>query len=220
MGKIKDAGRTLTGVTAKFKDRAEKNYARILETKYLDEFDIESISDRNTLAELIYMEVIQKRLQEQLNNFYDLDSKAVPINLVEIIHKNSKVIIDLKNALGLNKAKAKKGYDVISHLMKRAKIWRENNQGSRTITCPHCSKLIMLKIRTEQWEAQKHPFFKDKVLYNIHLMDMYKKGKINRDDVAKVLECSPDYVGWLMTKIEGIADDYETDENKGESEKV
>jgi len=66
--------------------------------------------------------------------------------------------------------------------------------------CPHCGKMIILKIRTDAWEAQKHCLFKDRVLGNTHLVEMYKNGKITREDVAKVLDCSPDYVNWLVDK--------------------
>jgi len=38
----------------------------------------------------------------------------------------------------------------------------------------------MLKIRTEAWEAQKHPFFKDRILANKHLVKLYKDKKITK----------------------------------------
>jgi len=55
----------------------------------------------------------------------------------------------------------------------------------------------MLKIRTEAWEALKHPFFKDRILANKHLWKCYKEGKITKEDVAEILGCSPDYIEWL-----------------------
>jgi len=72
--------------------------------------------------------------------------------------------------------------------------------------CPHCSKMVMLKIRTEAYEAMKHPFFfKDRILSNAHLWDMYKENKITLLDVCKVLlgkECdSTAYGSWLERKI-------------------
>jgi hypothetical protein len=51
------------------------------------------------------------------------------------------------------------------------------------------------------WEAQKHPFFKDRILANPHLMHMFKEGKITKHDVAKVLMTSLDYVDWLIKKV-------------------
>ena len=61
--------------------------------------------------------------------------------------------------------------------------------------------MILLKIRTEAWEALKHPFFKDKILANKQLWLLYKKGKITKKDVSLVLGTSEDYVDWLEEKI-------------------
>lgn len=185
-----------------FSDKVEIKQAKDLLKLYLADFSIETIADKNTLKEVIYLEIVQQRLQVKLNGYYEKDQKAVPLQLIDVIHKNSKAILDLKNSLGLNKAKNKGGYDAFKHLIQRAKKWREENQGSRTLSCPHCAKMIFLKIRTDAWEAQKHPFFKDKVLYNKHVVELFRKEIITREDVAKILECSTDYVEWLIEKIE------------------
>jgi len=58
-----------------------------------------------------------------------------------------------------------------------------------------------LKIRTDAWEAQNHPFFKDRVLANKHLLKMYLDKKISRKDVALVLDCSSDYIDWMIKKV-------------------
>jgi hypothetical protein len=89
----------------------------------------------------------------------------------------------------------------LGSMMKKYKIWRSENQGSRTLVCPHCGKMTLLKIRMEAWEAQKHAFFKDRILANPHLMEMYKNGKISKHDVAKVLHTSLDYIDWLIKKV-------------------
>ena len=187
-----------------FNDRKEIKHARILLGKYLDDYSIETISDKNTLREVIYLEIIQQRLQEKLNDSYSNDGKAVPLQLVELIHKNSDAILKLKFSLGLGKEKEtkKSGLDVLAELKKRFTIWRSENQGTRTLTCPHCGKMIMLKIRTDAWKAQKHPFFKDRLLTNKHLLGLYKKGTITKKDVAKVLECSTDYMDWVIEKTQ------------------
>lgn len=186
-----------------FTTKTEKKLASALLASYLKDYTIETIADRNTLKEIIYLEVNQIRLQEKLNEFFDQKTKTVPIDLIEIIHKNSDAIIKLKNTLGLNKSKEakKEAYDVLQHLFQRAEKWRAENQGSRTLVCPHCSKMVLLKIRTTFYDTQKHPFFKDKILYNAHLIKLYTENKLSRDDVAKVLEVSPDYVDWLVEKV-------------------
>ena len=62
-------------------------------------------------------------------------------------------------------------------------------------------RIILLRIRTDIWEAQKHPFFKDNRLYNKHLFKLLETDIITKEDVAKVLEVSEDYVDWMVEKI-------------------
>ena len=186
-----------------FVDPEEASKARELLDKYLTDYSIETISDKNTLQEVIYLEVIQARLQAKMNEFYNADTKAVPTNVLEVIHKNSDAIIRLKNTLGLNRGKEKReAYDVLQHLIRRADKWRDENQGSRTLKCPKCSQFILLKIRTQAWEAQGHPFYKDTMLYNKALFEKYygQTVVVNDKFIAEVLEVSEDFPAWVKQK--------------------
>lgn len=203
-----------TDVISKFKDGKEKKIAKALLGKYLDDYEIQTVSDRNTLTEVIYYEVVQARLQDRLNKFYSEDAKAVPINILEILHKNSDIILKLKNSLGLNKTKQKReSYEVLDHLQKRYKKWCSENQASRTLKCPHCMQFIMLRMRTKSWEAQGHPFFQDNMLYNKALFDNLDKQIVcDKHFIARVLECSADYIGWVLKKIRKPRQESQEDE--------
>ncbi len=69
-----------------FDYKEERKIAEDLLVKYFRDYTIESVSDRNTLIQLIYLEVIQHRLQSSLNEFYK-NSKAVPKEVLDSIHK-------------------------------------------------------------------------------------------------------------------------------------
>lgn len=187
-----------------FIDTDEKKEANRLLKKYLDTYTIETISERNTLKQLVFLEVFNNRIQRELNNYYK-EEQPVPPKTVESLHSNLNQINNLKTKLGLNLDKKEgavsEGYGIFDTMMKKWKIWRDENQGSRTLTCPHCGKMTLLKIRMECWEALKHPFFKDRILANPYLMEMYKEGKISKHDVAKVLGTSLDYIDWLIKKV-------------------
>jgi uncharacterized protein YbjQ (UPF0145 family) len=187
-----------------FIDKDEKKEAKALLLKYLNTYTIETISERNTLKQLVFLEVFNNRLQRELNNYYK-EQQPAPQKTVESLHSNLNQISSLKDKLGLSMDKKGKeineGYGVLSSMMKKYKIWRDENQGSRTLVCPHCGKMTLLKIRMESWEAQKHPFFKDRILANPHLMHLFKIGKISKHDVAKVLHTSLDYIDWLIKKV-------------------
>lgn len=60
--------------------------------------------------------------------------------------------------------------------------------------------MVLLKIRTDKYDAIKHPFFRDRILTNEHLLKIYKEGKITKEDVAKVLGTSNDYVDFILDK--------------------
>lgn len=200
----------------KFKDPEEKKLSRLLLHKYLNEFDIESISDRNTLAQLIYFEVNQVRIQQKLNEIYNTDARAISQDLLEVMQKNAELIIKLKSTLGLSKPKDRaNSLDALQHLMRRHTKWRLENQASRTLKCPHCFQLIWLKIRTEAWEAQKHPFFQDTFLYNRTLLDnLGRTVVINRDFIARIFNTSTDYIDWIIQKIHGNIPIDENDRTK------
>lgn len=189
-------------VVSQFEDVDERKQAVVLAKKYLNDYAFEYTSDKNILKQLIYLEVINLRIQTMLNDFYK-DSKAVPVQMLDGLHKNTVQITALRETLGLvkdGKDEVQTGLSTIDVLKKKFKKWREENQGSRTIVCPECSKMVMLKIRTDAWEAEKHVWFKDRFLANDHLVRMYQIGKINKEDVALVLGTSPDYTDWLIDK--------------------
>jgi DNA-directed RNA polymerase subunit RPC12/RpoP len=187
-----------------FIDTDETKIAKKLLKKYINTYTIETISEQNTLKQLVFLEVFNIRIQTELNNYHKEEQPSPP-KLVESLHSNLNQISALKDKLGISKDKQKQtqgeGYAVLDTLFKKWKKWRDENQGSRTLTCPHCGKMVLLKIRTDIWETQKHPFFKDRILANPHLMELYKSGKITKRDVAEVLGTSVDYISWLISKV-------------------
>lgn len=194
-----------TGLTPNEKRIAQRKYK-----KYKETYHIDSLSDLQLLESLVFRETIQERTKEQIKNDVDKEKVLNPTStrLMNIINNNEECILILKEKLGLfEDKKVKDPFKHIQILKKKFKKWREENQGSRTLICPRCSKMIMLKIRTKAWEALKHPFFKDRILANKHLWNLYKEGKITKEDIAKILGCSSDYVNWLNEKI------YQRDEN-------
>ena len=190
-------------VVSLFTNITEQKAAKVLLSKYLQDYELETISDKNILKQLIYLEVFQARLQTSAEE-YQKERKAVPLQILDSIHKNVDKIILLKEKLGLTKdaksasqSDAFKALEIIEH---KAKVWRENNQATRRRVCPYCSKIVLWKIRPEAWEAQKHPFFKDRILHNTHIVKLFKENKLSKEDVAAIFECSTDYIEWLINR--------------------
>lgn len=191
-----------------FTSRAERRLAESLLSKYLSEYEIVTVADKNALQQLIYLEVLHVRLQEKLDDMYSKDIKAIPQDIVYTMHQNSTAILKIKDTLGLNRAKQEKlgFYDAMAHLQRRFGKWLESNQASRTIKCPHCQEHVLLKMRTEAWEALKHPWFKDNMIYNQHLFNNYgRKVTINDEFIAACLGTSKDYISWMIAKTQPAA---------------
>jgi len=189
-------------LNALFSDVEERKLAKGLLRKYLEDFAAETISDENLLKQIIYFEITHWRLQEKANQFKD-KNMVVPINLIRTLIDTSNQIILLKQSLGITSQQKEQSdsYKAIQLLMKKFKVWRDENVGSRQMICPHCGEMVLLKIRTDKYDVGKHPFFKDKILYNEHLFKCYKEGKITKTDVARILEVSEDYIDWILSKV-------------------
>jgi len=212
------------GVHKLFSDKDEVKLAKDLAKLYLDEFIPKTISDKNNLCSVIYLEVLQKRLQDVMNELTAQGASAIPLNLVDTIHKNLKELAANKERLGLiGKEKEETlndGYKSLQSIKEKFKVWRSENQGSRTMVCPHCGKMTMLKIRMDKWLTQQHPFFKDRFLANKHLMRLYLTDKLTKDDIAKILDSSPDYIDWLVETLWMTDPEYRKEFRKYDNKKL
>ena len=241
MKNLKDSGDSLTdaqltntvkqrfalndlGVHKLFTDKEEVKLAKDLAKLYLEEFSPKTTSDKNNLKSVIYLEVLQKRLQDVMNELTAQGASSIPLNLVDSIHKNLKELSINKERLGLiGKEKEETlndGYKSLQALKEKFKVWRSDNQGSRTMVCPHCGKMTLLKIRMDKWIAEQHPFFKDRFLANKHLMRLYLMEKLSKEDIALVLNSSPDYIDWLIETLWMTDPEYRAEFRKYDNKKL
>lgn len=194
-------GLDLTGL---FDDTAEKKLAKQLVQKYLTDFKPRTVSEKNDLKSLLYLEIIQYRLQNLMNTHTKDKNGAVEVRMMKAVHENIANISLLKEKLGISSVdKGRALSDGLKNwelLQEKAKVWREENLGSRNMVCSYCGKMNLLRIKTDSYDTVKHPFFKDRWLANEHLVQLYVDRKISKQDVAKVLEVSTDYVEWLLKK--------------------
>lgn len=184
----------------------EKRQGTIRFKEYQEKYHIDNISDSQLLSELVFREMLQIRTKKQIATFSKSDTTAsdtpkIPTMFLKALDENLQYIITLKKELGLLKEEKEQSFfDYIKQLKEKFKIWRDENEGSRQITCPFCSKIFYLMIRTDKYEAVKGGFFKDKILCNEHLIKLYKEKVISKLDCANILGTSEDYIEWLISK--------------------
>ena len=200
--KFEDAIKDLD-IDISFNTKEEKDYAKKLAEQYLSDFVIENVSDRQLLKQIIFLEVSNFNLQKEIRKL-SKDFDSVPGAKLETYNENTNQLIKLKTALGLTRLKQQETQDeahiFIEKLKKKYKTWLNDNQISRHFTCPHCTKDTLMLIRMDVWDKLKHPYIKDKILTNFHLMKLYVEGKLTEEDVAKILGTAPDYISWLIKR--------------------
>jgi hypothetical protein len=186
---------------------AEKKIAKKRFDKYLKSYPgIDNLSDFQLLENLIFREIIQEKYKEKIGfltkNKAVEDAQIIPKHLMTSLNENEEQILILKEKLGLFKEKnIDDPYKQHELLEKKFEIYRKEHPEEFKTTCPFCSEVFFLNIRTDKYTESKLKLYKNKVLCNEHLWKCYKEGKITKDDMASILNTSPDYVDWLEEKI-------------------
>jgi len=165
---------------------------------------IRKLSDLQLLEEVVFLEALQERYKKKIQELgkisnEDVDKdEVVPKHIQMEMRDNLKEITDLKTMLGMFQEKDKfDAFKDLDELFKKFAVWRNENQGSRKVTCPFCSKPFFLMIRTDKYDAKKFPFFKDKILCHPILHKLWKDERITSEEYAKVLGVSKDFPEWL-----------------------
>lgn len=192
-------------------DKDEQEQAQNLFNSYKENCHIERLSETNLLKDLVFLEILSNRYKKQINEKSKVDEKTqekkIPTALIKAFHDNVDKVIALKEKL-FGAKDENDPYKFITLLMKKFKLWRQKNCATRYRICPHCSKPIQLQLRAEYWDAIKHPWFKDRFLFNEHLFDLYLAGKIKKEDVAQILQGknvkSTDYVDLVIEKVKNM----------------
>jgi len=192
------------GIEHMFSDPVEKEFAKSTIKNYLTGYQMESPAEILLLKQLVNLQVVSNRLQTELNDSHQ-KSSIISEKVLKTIHSNLEQMVSLTEKLGINKGKQDNlksdGYKALETLIKKAEKWRENNQLSRTMTCPHCGKSALLKMRMEAWETLKHPYIKDRMILNDTLLTLLGNGRITTKEFADVLGTSEDYIYWAINKL-------------------
>lgn len=180
-------------------DDKEKKLAQELISSYLKEYNFSSFSDKDTLKNLVYFEVLGERIKNFINKEAEEKNGAIPTHMVEQLIANSEQIIRLKEQLGIARGKDQ---DITflqtwNQLKEKALKYYEEHKGCNTVKCPYCQKMFHLLLRTEGYDAIKSSWFKGTILFNKKLFELYDEKKITKEETAEVLGVSTFYIDLL-----------------------
>jgi hypothetical protein len=182
----------------------EKEFASTLLNKYLLESTIESFTDRDTLRQLIDLEIIVERIKTLLNVEYEKSNRAIPLQMLEQLTSLNNQIMDLKERLGLTQKKEDKNdtVKVIDNMLERFHKWvnKPENRSNYEFQCPKCAEIFLVRRRLdkEKDEIKANPWFIDGgVLFNKQIFIDLELGKISEDQAARYLNATLDYIKWI-----------------------
>ena len=198
-------------------DEADK--AQELYNGYLKGRNITNFSDLVLLKTLVNYDIQSMRIQRIINDHLkksndDAKGVFVPTKELNMLNEINEQILSLKKTLGLSDEKKEdKISEYINALKNKFKLWRhqQGNHAYRYRECPECGEPLALIINLDYYDVYKHPFYKNKILCNEHLWNLYKLGKITKVDIAKILFGKEDvkttlYIDWLERKIFNVGE--------------
>lgn len=180
---------------------SEKEFARNLVTKYLEESSLESAAEQDTLRQLIDLEVLLERIKTYLNTEYSKANPAIPVQLLQQVTELNKQILEIKESLGLSRKESDSFVNLWDTLKKKALKYYEEHKGCNTVKCPYCQQMFHLLLDRTHYTEIKSTWFKNSLLYNKGIFDLYHAKRITKEEAAIILGVSDDYVLYLYENL-------------------
>ena len=194
--------RRQTDIESKFTLAVDKKTAKKLFDDYLSNYEFDSFSDINTLADLVFEEVLKYNIQKQINKATsDKNTNFISDKTIKSLHDVEERVLKLKDSLGINKQDDKE--DDLTALQKQEKRFDRYinfNRNEFTFVCPECKEPTLIRRRCDNknFELLKHPFFSGRFYYNSRGMSLVKNGIWTKEQYAWVFHTHPDYVEWCI----------------------
>jgi len=173
-----------------FTNEAEQTQAENRFVSYLQTHEIESLSELDSLRSLIYTEILESRIQGELNKLAD-EKKYPPekltAQLIEVQNQKS----ELKIKLGIDKDEVKTSeLTQLEIVEKKFADYICEHENEFTTVCGCCGEMLLLRKRVKDFENMKHPWFAGRWLFNYEILKDVKDGKLSKEDAWRYLCCA------------------------------
>jgi len=180
----------------------KKQKAVQLYEQYLSEHSLESLAEKSTLINLVYLEMLNDQIKEYIEQEQREKKGAIPLKMTEQLVGNTTQIMELKERLGMLKNKEdENALDLINELKEKALNYYNEHAGETYVKCPECQNLFRLLMKIDGLEPAKATFFKGTTLYNEKLMELYHYKKVTIDEVAEIMGVNSKYITFIYENI-------------------
>ena len=179
-----------------FEDPEKQKLAEKKFKNYLLTHEIESISDIDTLRSLVYIEVFESKIQQELNSI-KVPSEKLTKQLLGVQDQKSA----LKIKLGIDRSEDEDtDLTKLQKLQKKMHTHIQFNKHEFTTMCAECCTPLLLRRRCdkENFDVLKHPMFAGRFYYNPRGIALVKEGKWTKEDYAWVFHTSTRFVDWCI----------------------
>jgi hypothetical protein len=183
-------------------DETEQKKALQLYERYVKEHSFESLAEKTTLANVVYLEILNDSIKRFIAQEMKDKNGAIPLRMNEQLTFNTTQIMSLKEKLGMLKNKEdESALDLINELKEKALKYYEEHAGCTTVKCPNCQELFNLLMDVTNLEPAKATFFRGTTLYNQKLMELYHYKKVTLEDCAEIMGVNNKYITFIYENI-------------------
>lgn len=188
---------SFTGIAQEKQQKALKLYQQ-----YLTENSFESLAEKSTLINVVYLEMLNDQIKEYIEQEQKEKKGAIPLKMTEQLVVNNTQILVLKRELGMLKdADSANALEIINELKEKALAYYDEHAGETYVKCPECQSLFRLLMKVDGLEPAKATFFKGTTLYNVKLMELYHYKKVTLEEVAEIMGVHPKYITFIYENI-------------------
>lgn len=204
-------------IDERFIDKKEALDAKELFDSYVGYYGFEKLSDLEILGDLIYEEILKRRIQNHLNQIHKNNPDSyISKNSLQGLHDVEQRILELKVKLGIESEENKKDdLSALQLLKKRFHKYIQANKNEFTTVCASCGTILLLRKKVKDFKCLVHPFFAGRWYFNYEILKDCKDGKISKAQTSRYLSCSVDYIDWCFDNWEMVLERYKA--NKGDS---
>jgi hypothetical protein len=185
----------------RFKNAEEKKIAIESFENYLDHHTFNTFNEATLLTNLIYEEILQRRIEKSINEISDDESnKFIPEKSINALHEVQDRVAQLKERLGISKAKDQDDLTALQMLKKKFDCYIPFNRNEFHTSCPSCGKMLLLRRRVKDFETLVSPFFAGRTWFSRRGIELVKLGIISKEIYAFLFQTSVAFVDWCIKK--------------------